>query len=154
MMALSNAEVQRRWRERRNKLAKQASTIGGLITALAHHVKGKSDAEIEKVIARVTARLRQSTRSKHRVQRRAEPTNKPKQAAALVWEEGPGDQFIAKVERGSVYAVYSTARIGYGSGYAARRKTRSGSGDIGLGHTDTSEQAKELCERHYTGRKD
>ena len=75
-------------------------------------------------------------------------------AATLVWEEGAGDQFIAKVERGSVYAVYSTARIGYGSGYAARRKTRSGSGDIGLGHTDTSEQAKELCERHYTGRKD
>ena len=42
-MVLSNAEKQRRWREKRNRLAKQASTIGGLITALAHQVKGKSD---------------------------------------------------------------------------------------------------------------
>jgi len=57
-MILSNAEKQARWRARRNKLAKQASTIGGLITALAHQVKGKSDSEIEKVIARVVERLR------------------------------------------------------------------------------------------------
>lgn len=153
MLVLTNAEKQARWRAKRNRLAQQASSIGGLITALGNAVKGKSDQEIDKVIARVTERL-QAMRGKGTVQRRAELTNKPTQAATLVWEEGAGDQFIAKVERGSVYAVYSTARIGYGSGYAARRKTRSGSGDIGLGHTDTSEQAKELCERHYTGRKD
>ena len=42
-MILTNAEKQARWRAKRNKLAKQASTIGGLITALAHQVKGKSD---------------------------------------------------------------------------------------------------------------
>jgi hypothetical protein len=64
MMALSNAEVQARWRAKRNKLAKQASTVGGLITALARHVKGKSDDEIEKVIARVTERLRRAKQRK------------------------------------------------------------------------------------------
>ena len=58
MMALTNAEKQARWRAKRNRLAKQASTVGGLITALAHQVKGKSDDEIEKVIGRVTERLR------------------------------------------------------------------------------------------------
>jgi hypothetical protein len=57
-MALTNAEKQARWRAKRNRLAKQASTVGGLITALAHHVKGKSAREIEAIIARVTERLR------------------------------------------------------------------------------------------------
>jgi hypothetical protein len=66
MMALSNAEVQARWRAKRNKLAKQASSVGGLITALAHHVKGKSDDEIEKVIARVTERLRRAKQQGHK----------------------------------------------------------------------------------------
>jgi hypothetical protein len=145
-MALSNAEVQARWRAKRNKLAKQASTVGGLITALAHHVKGKSDQEIEAIIARVTARLRQSTR-------RAEPTHKPKQPTkpALVWEESVGGQLTAKVERGVKYVV--TAASGYGLGYAARRETRAGN-YVNLGHADTSEQAKELCERYYAGRGD
>jgi hypothetical protein len=58
MMALTNAEKQARWRAKRNRLAKQASTVGGLITALARQVKGKSDDEIEDVIARVAERLR------------------------------------------------------------------------------------------------
>jgi hypothetical protein len=57
-MITPNAVRQARWREKRNRLAKQASTVGGLITALARHVKGKSDDEIEDVIARVTERLR------------------------------------------------------------------------------------------------
>jgi hypothetical protein len=43
---------------------KQASTIGGLITGLAHQVKGKSDQEIENVIARVTERLRRAKQQK------------------------------------------------------------------------------------------
>jgi hypothetical protein len=72
---------------------------------------------------------------------------------ALVWKDGPGDQFTAKVERGAKYVIYSTAAIGHGPGYAARRGTRGGNFTV-LGHTDTSEQAKELCERHYIGRKD
>ena len=63
-MILTNAEKQARWRARRNLLAKRASTIGGLITALAHQVKGKSDTEIEKVIARVTERLRRAKTEK------------------------------------------------------------------------------------------
>jgi hypothetical protein len=57
-MILTNAEKQARWRAKRNRLAKQASSIGGLIGALARAVKGKSDREIEDVIARVTERLR------------------------------------------------------------------------------------------------
>ena len=65
-MALTNAEAQARWRAKRNKLAKQASTVGGLITALAHQVKGKSDAEIEKVIARVAERLRRAKQQRHK----------------------------------------------------------------------------------------
>ena len=64
MMALTNAEKQARWRARRNKLAKQASSIRGLTAALAHQVEGKSDAEIEKVIARVTERLRRVIRER------------------------------------------------------------------------------------------
>jgi hypothetical protein len=63
-MALTNAQKQARWRARRNRLAKQASTVGGLITALGHAVKGKSDQEIEKVIARVTERLRGAKQQK------------------------------------------------------------------------------------------
>lgn len=61
-MILSNAEKQARWRAKRNRLAKQASSIGGLIGGLARAVKGKSDAEIEAVIARVTERLRRAMR--------------------------------------------------------------------------------------------
>jgi hypothetical protein len=57
-MITPNAEWQARWRAKRNKLAKQASSIRGLITALGHAVKGKSDQEIEAIIARVTERLR------------------------------------------------------------------------------------------------
>jgi hypothetical protein len=64
MMALTNAEKQARWRAKRNRLAKQASTVGGLITALARQVKGKSDDEIEDVIARVTERLRRGIRER------------------------------------------------------------------------------------------
>ena len=63
-MILTNAEKQARWRAKRNKLAKQAGTIGGLITALAHQVKGKSDDEIEKTITRVTERLRRAKQRK------------------------------------------------------------------------------------------
>jgi hypothetical protein len=63
-MITPNAVRQARWRAKRNKLAKQASTIGGLITGLAHQVKGKSDDEIEKVIARVTERLRRAKQQK------------------------------------------------------------------------------------------
>src|SRR5262245_20246570 len=40
-MITPNAERQARWRAKRNKLARQASSVGGLITALAHQVKGK-----------------------------------------------------------------------------------------------------------------
>jgi len=58
MMALTNAEKQARWREKRNRLARQASTIGGLIGLLARSVRNKSDREIEDVIARVTFHLR------------------------------------------------------------------------------------------------
>jgi hypothetical protein len=57
-MALSNAEKQRRWREKRNRLAKQASSVAGLIELLARNVRNKRDREIEDVIARVTERLR------------------------------------------------------------------------------------------------
>jgi hypothetical protein len=57
-MALSNAEKQKRWREKRNRLARQASTIGGLIELLARSVRNKRDREIEDVIARVTDHLR------------------------------------------------------------------------------------------------
>ena len=57
-MPLSNAEKQKRWREKRNRLARQASTIGGLIELLARSVRNKRDREIEDVIARVTDHLR------------------------------------------------------------------------------------------------
>jgi hypothetical protein len=63
-LVLTNAEKQARWRAKRNRLAKQASTVGGLITALVGHVRGKSDHEIEKVIARVTERLRRAKQRK------------------------------------------------------------------------------------------
>jgi hypothetical protein len=57
-MALSNAEKQRRWREKRNRLAKRASSVAGLIELLARAVKDKRDREIEDVIGRVAERLR------------------------------------------------------------------------------------------------
>jgi hypothetical protein len=57
-MALSNAEKQKRWREKRSRLTRQASTIGGLIELLARSVRNKRDREIEDVIARVTDHLR------------------------------------------------------------------------------------------------
>jgi hypothetical protein len=63
-MITPNAVRQARWRAKRNRIAKQASTVGGLITALAGHVRGKSDHEIEKVIARVTERLRRAKQQK------------------------------------------------------------------------------------------
>jgi hypothetical protein len=58
MMALTNAEKQARWREKRNRLAKRASSVAGLIELLARSVRNKSDREIEDVIARVTDHLR------------------------------------------------------------------------------------------------
>jgi hypothetical protein len=57
-MAISNAEKQRRWRERRTRLAKRASSVAGLIELLARSVRTKRDREIEEVIGRVTERLR------------------------------------------------------------------------------------------------
>jgi hypothetical protein len=60
----TNAERQARFQAKRHKLAKQASSIPGLIGLLAHQVKGKSDAEIDKIIARVAARLRRAKQVK------------------------------------------------------------------------------------------
>jgi hypothetical protein len=57
-MALSNAEKQKRWREKRNRLAKNASSVAGLIELLARSVRNKRDREIEDVIDRVAERLR------------------------------------------------------------------------------------------------
>jgi hypothetical protein len=57
-MALSNAEKQARWREKRNRLAKRASSVAGLIELLARSVRNKRDREIEDVIVRVEERLR------------------------------------------------------------------------------------------------
>jgi hypothetical protein len=68
---------------------------------------------------------------------------------ALVWEEGPAEIQTAKVARGSKYSVYPTAMINHGPGYVARRTTRNHD-FIVVGHADTLEQAKQLCERHYT----
>jgi hypothetical protein len=160
-MVLSNAEKQRRWREKRNRLAKQASSIKGLIAGLVRSVKDKSDQEIQEIADEVWDRLRRamrredSTRSKPGT---AEPTRKLKQATkpALVWEnKGDGIMFVAKIERETQYIVCSTLWGGGGRpGFTARRRTRSGSGDLMLGHADTIEQANQLCERHYAGRKD
>ena len=72
----------------------------------------------------------------------------------LVWEEGPGDTYTAKVARGSRYVVHCLAEFGHGLGYGARRKTRSGSGDDTLGRAATLEQAKRLCERHHAHRRE
>jgi hypothetical protein len=57
MMALSNAEKQKRWRDKRNRLAKQASSVEGLIAALARAVKGKTDQEIQDIANEVWERL-------------------------------------------------------------------------------------------------
>jgi hypothetical protein len=55
MMALSNAEKQKRGRD--NRLAKQASSVEGLIAALARAVKGKTDQEIQDIANEVWDRL-------------------------------------------------------------------------------------------------
>jgi hypothetical protein len=57
MMALSNAEKQKRWRDKRNRLAKQASSVEGLIAALARAVKGRPDQEIQDIANEVWDRL-------------------------------------------------------------------------------------------------
>jgi hypothetical protein len=67
--------------------------------------------------------------------------------------KGINDTYIARVARGSKYVVNCLAEFGYGPGYAARRKTRSGSGDDTLGRAATLEQAKDLCERHHAQRR-
>jgi len=58
IQALTNAEKQKRWREKRNRLARQASSVAGLIELLARSVRNKRDREIEDVIVRVEERLR------------------------------------------------------------------------------------------------
>ena len=63
-MVLSNAEKQRRWRERRNRLAKQASSIKGLIAGLVRSVKDKTDQEIQEIADEVWDRLRRAMRGK------------------------------------------------------------------------------------------
>ena len=160
-MVLSNAEKQRRWRERRNRLAKQASSIKGLIAGLVRSVKDKTDQEIQEIADEVWDRLRRAMRGKDSTRSKpgtAEPTRKPKQPTkpALVWENtGDGIMVVAKIERGTQYIVCSTLWGGGGRpGFTARRRTRSGSGDLMLGHADTIEQTKQLCERHYAERKD
>ena len=107
-MVLSNAEKQRRWREKRNRLAKQASSIKGLIAGLVRSVKDKTDQEIQEIADELWDRLRRAmpgeespTRSKPGA---AEPIRKPKQPTkpALVWENNfDGIVFVAKIERGS-----------------------------------------------------
>jgi hypothetical protein len=62
LMVLSNAQKQARWRTRRNKLAKEASSISGLIRLLVRSVDGKSDREIQRVIDTVSQRLRRAMR--------------------------------------------------------------------------------------------
>ena len=61
-MVLSNAEKQRRWREKRNRLAKQASSIKGLIAGLVRSVKDKTDQEIQEIADEVWDRLRRAMR--------------------------------------------------------------------------------------------
>ena len=160
-MVLSNAEKQRRWREKRNRLAKQASSIKGLVAGLVRSVKDKSDQEIQEIADEVWDRLRRAMRREDSTPSKpgtAEATRKSKQPTkpALVWEnKGDGIMFVAKIERGPQYIVCSTLwGSGGRPGFTARRRTRSGSGDLMLGHADTIEQAKQLCERHYAGRKD
>ena len=53
-MALSNAEKQKRWREKRNRIAKQASSVAGLIELLARSVRNKRDREIGVPVNRIT----------------------------------------------------------------------------------------------------
>ena len=59
-MVLSNAEKQRRWREKRNRLAKQASSIKGLIAGLVRSVKDKTDQEIQEIADELWDRLRRA----------------------------------------------------------------------------------------------
>jgi hypothetical protein len=160
-MVLTNAEKQARWRAKRNKLAKQASSIKGLIAGLVRSVNDKTDQEIQEIADEVWDRFQRAMRGKDSTRGKPgtpEPTPKPKQPTkpALVWGNNfDGIMFVAKIERGTQYIVCSTLWGGGGRpGFTARRRTRSGSGDFMLGHADTSEQAKQLCERHYAGRKD
>lgn len=55
-MALSNAEKQKRWRDKRNRLAKEAE-VANLIKALAGAVKGMTDLEIAEIGLEVQNRL-------------------------------------------------------------------------------------------------
>ena len=78
-------------------------------------------------------------------------------ACSSLSDRSVGDDimFVAKIERGTQYIVCSTLWGGGGRpGFTARRRTRSGSGDLMLGHADTIEQTKQLCEQHYAERKD
>jgi hypothetical protein len=58
IVALSNAEKQKRWRDRRNRLAKQAE-IAGLIKALARAATGLTNPEIMEIGREVQLRLRE-----------------------------------------------------------------------------------------------
>ena len=69
VVVLTNAEKQKRWRDKRNALAKQAeratkqaTSINGLITALVRAVKGKTAPEIVEIGLEVQNRLADSMR--------------------------------------------------------------------------------------------
>src|SRR3981081_1214924 len=110
-MVLTNAEKQARWRAKRNKLAKQASSIKGLIAGLVRSVNDKTDQEIQEIADEVWDRFQRAMRGKDSTRSKpgtAEPTPKPKQPTkpALVWENNlDGIMFVAKIERGTQYIV-------------------------------------------------
>jgi hypothetical protein len=155
MQALTNAQKQRAFRERRKRLAAQARSVGGVIDLLVRAVQGKSEGL--RIIDRVTERLQaeadaqaQATIRWRRAKRKAAASVPP-----LVWEitnehKGALVSMEAKLTRarGRRYCARNRELAGAEHPYVASLETRGGT-CLWASPAATIEEARALCEQHY-----